>query len=77
MQTPWILTSTRTCQTPKLYMQKSHMQEDVKLFSIPKTSTSIQKRHPYTGNLNAQTSGDRKNAFLHRGDVLEPLNRNS
>ncbi len=29
-----------------------------------------QKRYPYTGNLNPETSGDRKNAFLHCGDVL-------
>ncbi len=29
----------------------------------PKTSNVIQKRHPYTGNLNSQTSGDSKNVF--------------
>jgi len=36
----------------------------------PKTSISIQKSHPYTGNINSQTSGDSKNAFLHCQDVL-------
>jgi hypothetical protein len=35
--------------------------------SNPETSTA---RHPYTGNLNAETSGDSKDAFLHCGDVL-------
>ena len=35
----------------------------------PKTSVLIQKRHPYTGNLNRETSGDSTNAFLHCGDV--------
>ena len=35
-----------------------------------KMSMSIQKRHPYTGILNSETSGDSKNAFLHCGDVL-------
>ncbi len=35
----------------------------------PATSTLIQKRHPYTGNLNSETSGDSKNTFLHCGDV--------
>ncbi len=36
----------------------------------PETSILIQKRHPYTGNLNSETPGDSKNAFLHWGDVL-------
>ncbi len=36
----------------------------------PETSIFIQKRHPYTGNLNSETPGDSKNAFLHCGDVL-------
>ena len=31
----------------------------------PDTSILIQKRHPYTGNLNSETPGDSKNAFLH------------
>ena len=39
----------------------------------PKTSILIQKCHPYTGNLNRETSGDSKNAFLHCGDVLAQL----
>ena len=37
----------------------------------PETSILVQKRHPYTGNLNRETSGDNKNAFPHWGDVLE------
>ncbi len=36
----------------------------------PEKSVSIQKRHPYTGNLNRETSGDSINVFLHCGDVL-------
>ena len=36
----------------------------------PKTSILIQKRHPYTRNLNSEMSGDSENAFLHCGDVL-------
>jgi len=39
----------------------------------PETSISIQKRHPYTGNLNSETSGDSQNAFLHCGDVSATL----
>ena len=39
----------------------------------PKMSILIQKRHPYTGNLNSETSGDSKNAFLHCGDVSAPV----
>ena len=37
----------------------------------PKTSILIQKRHPYTGNLNSETYS--QNSFLHCGDVLGPL----
>ena len=36
----------------------------------PEPSTSTQQCHPYTGNLNSQTSGDSQNAFLHWGDAL-------
>lgn len=36
----------------------------------PNTSILIKKRHSYTGNLNSETPGDSKNAFLHWGDVL-------
>ncbi len=39
-------------------------------FSNPQKSIVIQKRHPYTGNLNSGTSGASKNVFLHCGDVL-------
>ncbi len=44
--------------------------EIVEIFN-PETSILIQKRHPYTGNLHSETSGDSKSAFLHCGDVLE------
>ncbi len=33
-------------------------------------SILIQKRHPYTGNLNTEMSRDSKNTFLHGGGVL-------
>ncbi len=36
----------------------------------PETSILIQKRHSHTRNLNSETPGDSKNAFLHCGDVL-------
>ncbi len=42
------------------------------LFNL-KTSMLIQKCHPYTGNLNSETPGDSKNAFLHWGNVLDLL----
>ncbi len=35
----------------------------------PKTLNFMQKRHPYTGNLNRETSRDSENAFLHCGHV--------
>ena len=38
--------------------------------SNPKTSILIQKRHPYTGNLNSETCGDSQKTCLHCGDVL-------
>jgi len=34
------------------------------------TPILIQKRPFYSGNLNWETSGDSKNAFLHWGDIL-------
>lgn len=37
--------------------------------SSPKTSISIQKRHPYTVNLNSEMLGDSTNNFCHCGDV--------
>ncbi len=43
----------------------------------PATFVAIQKRHPYTGNLNSETSGDSKNAFLHCGDVLGKASLNT
>ena len=36
----------------------------------PDISRLNQKRHPYTGNLNSETSGDRTIAFPHEGHVL-------
>lgn len=44
-----------------------------KLFSIPKRLVSIWNRHPYTGNLDSETPGGSKNAFLHWGDVFDVL----
>ncbi len=48
--------------------------EDDHAFAVtqlnPKTSILMQKCHSYTGNLNSETPGDSKNAFLHFGDVL-------
>ncbi len=38
-------------------------------FLILKYEGFIQKHHPYTGNLNRETSGDSTNAFVHCGDV--------
>lgn len=40
------------------------------LFSNPKTYSLIQKRPPYTGNVNSVTTGDSKTAFKHCGHVL-------
>ena len=40
------------------------------LFNL-EMSNSIQKRHPYTGNLNSETSGDSNNTLLHCGDALD------
>ena len=42
----------------------------IALLTSSKTSIVVQKRHPYTGNLNSEVSGDIKNAFLPCGDVL-------
>ena len=36
----------------------------------PETSNLIQTRHPYTGNLNKETSGDGENASLRCADVV-------
>ncbi len=44
------------------------LQEQTAL-SNPKMSIVSQKRHPYTGILNSEMSGDSKNVFLHCGDV--------
>ena len=41
------------------------------LFSIPRRLVFIQKRHPHIGNLNSETCGDSKNAFLHCGDAAQ------
>jgi len=37
----------------------------------PEMSIFVQKCHPYTENLNSETPGDSKNAFLHCGDVSD------
>jgi len=36
----------------------------------PKTSFMYQKRHPYSGNVNSETSADSKNVFVDCGDDL-------
>jgi len=36
----------------------------------PKTSLSIQKRHPYTGNTDSELPGDSTNVFRHGGGVF-------
>ena len=48
----------------------SQLGDNIAALLNPETSILLQKRHPYTGNLNRETSGDSKNAFLHWGDVL-------
>ena len=45
-----------------------HCHKASALFNL-ETSILIQKSHPYTGNLNTETSGDSENTFLHCGDV--------
>jgi len=47
-----------------------YLGHNIALFN-PEPSILIQKRHPYTGNLNSETCGDSKNVFLHCGDVLD------
>jgi len=39
--------------------------------SVPKRFSFFKKRPFYSGNLNSETPGDNKNAFLHCGDVLD------
>ncbi len=53
-----------------MHVFRSGKQNPMKALFNPETSILIQKRHPYTGNLNSETSGDSKNACLHWGDVL-------
>ncbi len=36
----------------------------------PKASILIQKRHPYSGYVNSEASGDRRNDFLRYVNVL-------
>ena len=42
--------------------------ETVKLFSIP---IFIQRRHPYTRNVNSEMFEDSKKVFLHCGDISD------
>ncbi len=48
-----------------------------KLFSIPTCTILVQERHPYTGNLNSETSGDSQIAFLNYGDAFEHKQQHS
>ncbi len=57
-------------------MLQSYQQHHTALFN-PETSILIQKRYPYTGNLNSETPGESKNAFLHCGDVSVLCNAGS
>ena len=41
----------------------------------PETSILIQKRHPYTRNVNSETLRDSKNAFLHGEMLLDLLHK--
>ncbi len=45
---------------------------DLKALFNPK-NVCVWKRHLYTGNLNSESPGDSKNAFLHWGDGLDVL----
>lgn len=47
---------------------------DTVALSNPKTSILIQSHHPYTENMNPETSGDSKHTFLHCGDALALFN---
>ncbi len=59
------------CVTGLITHQK-RWQEVAALFN-PETPILIQKRHPYTSNLNSETLRDSKIAFLHWGDVSETM----
>jgi len=59
--------STATCSCTQ--------RETLSALFNPKASVSIQKRYPYTGNLNSESPGDSKNAFLHWGDVLADVHK--
>ena len=58
------------CLTSTSHACCADLQGPIPLFN-PETSSLIQKRHPYTRNLNSETPGDSKNAFLHWGDILK------
>ncbi len=67
-------------QVQIMYRCRQHMQGSTKAEAhMAKRHSSfqsqnvylVQKRRPYTGNLNSETSGDSKNAFLHCGNVLD------
>lgn len=45
------------------------MPDPTALFNL-ETSVSIQKHRHYTGNLNSETPGDSKSAFLHYRGAL-------
>ncbi len=57
----------------EIWLKPCQLMREVWALFNPETSISIQKRHPYTGNLNSETSGDSKNAFLHCGDVSDDV----
>ena len=54
-------------------MSSRHEQVHLTAVLSPETSILIQKRHPYPGNLNSETSGDSKDAFQLGGAVLNDM----
>ena len=48
----------------------THILPDLNALFNPKTTISMQKRDPYTGNPNSETLGDGEDAFLHWGNIL-------
>jgi len=52
-----------------------HMQRTDLALVNPENPVLIQKRYPYTGNLNSKMSGDSKNTFFHCGDLFAPSER--
>ncbi len=65
-----VFAAQASCWLHKMHMPAQMVFSSAEALLNPETSVFIQERHPYTGNLNSETSGDSINAFLHCGDVL-------